>query len=204
VSARLTAAFDLSSVREATLSFWTWYDLEADYDFAYVSLSTDGGATWRLLLPDNGTAGDYGPAFNGRSDAVRGQVNGWLREEIALDAFTGQPVLIRFEVLSDGGLSGAGFALDDLAIPEIGYASDVEGGPDGWEAAGFLQTGNILPQLWELRLIDRDTGTVTPLALDANNQLQTTFNLGPNGATLVVVPVTPFVYEATRYWIQIE
>ena len=44
--ARLTRAFDLSGVDTATLSFWTWYDIEDDWDYGYVMASADGGETW--------------------------------------------------------------------------------------------------------------------------------------------------------------
>jgi len=45
----LTRTFDLSDVDEAVLQFWTWYDIEADWDFAYVEASSDGGQTWDIL-----------------------------------------------------------------------------------------------------------------------------------------------------------
>jgi immune inhibitor A len=34
--ARLTLAFDLTGQESATLHVWTWYDLEREYDYAYV------------------------------------------------------------------------------------------------------------------------------------------------------------------------
>jgi len=45
----LTRPFDLSSVSEATLEFWTWYDIEEDWDYAYVEVSTDGGNRGQCL-----------------------------------------------------------------------------------------------------------------------------------------------------------
>ncbi|MBN2471894.1 MAG: immune inhibitor A, partial [Anaerolineae bacterium] len=46
---RLTRAFDLRAVKQATLNFHTWYEMEPFWDYGYVSLSTDGGATWQPL-----------------------------------------------------------------------------------------------------------------------------------------------------------
>ncbi|GAB4572483.1 MAG: hypothetical protein Kow0077_12040 [Anaerolineae bacterium] len=43
---RLTRAFDLSDVTSATFSFWTWYEMEPFWDYGYLSISTDGGASW--------------------------------------------------------------------------------------------------------------------------------------------------------------
>jgi hypothetical protein len=34
---------------EATLQFWTWHDIEADWDYGYVTVSADDGATWQIL-----------------------------------------------------------------------------------------------------------------------------------------------------------
>ena len=48
MNARLTGVFDLSGLSQATLSFWAWYDLEEDFDYAYVTISADGGQNWRL------------------------------------------------------------------------------------------------------------------------------------------------------------
>ena len=43
----LTRSFDLTQVKgkHATLQFATWFDLEHDYDYAFVEVSTDG-ANW--------------------------------------------------------------------------------------------------------------------------------------------------------------
>ncbi len=48
--AQLTAAVDLSGLSGATLDFAVWHDLEVGYDFAYLSVSADGGQTWDVAL----------------------------------------------------------------------------------------------------------------------------------------------------------
>ena len=45
----LTRTFDLTGLEQATLQAWLWYDIEKDYDYAYVEVSTDGGQTWEVL-----------------------------------------------------------------------------------------------------------------------------------------------------------
>jgi hypothetical protein len=207
-NARLTGVFDLTGLTQATLSFWAWYDLEEDFDFAYLSVSTDGGESWRLLVPDHATPGEYGPAFNGRSSDERDNEDGWIEESISLDSYVGQEVLIRFEVLTDPAVHGLGFAIDDLSIPELGYASDVEGGPpDGWLAEGFVQTGWLLPQLWHLRLMrTNDIGAVEVVPLDLNelNQGQWTVDLGQDGGILMITATTPFSEDPASYWLVVE
>jgi hypothetical protein len=45
---------------------------------------------------------------------------------------------------------------------------------------------------------------VIPIDLDAFNQAQETVMLGPEGGTLVVVPLTPSVTDAANYWVEIN
>jgi hypothetical protein len=40
------------------------------------------------------------------------------------------------------------------------------------------------------------------LELDTLNQFQGVIDLGPEGSTLVVVPLTPFVEESASYWLR--
>jgi hypothetical protein len=43
---------------------------------------------------------------------------------------------------------------------------------------------------------------VMTLELDTLNQFQGVIDLGPEGSTLVVVPLTPFVEESASYWLR--
>ena len=45
MDATLTKAIDLRTVTDPKLAFWTWYGIEVDYDYAYVTVSTDGPTT---------------------------------------------------------------------------------------------------------------------------------------------------------------
>ncbi|HSR35098.1 MAG TPA: hypothetical protein VLY63_31400, partial [Anaerolineae bacterium] len=154
--ATLTRAFDLSDLGEATLQAWMWYDLESDYDYAYVEISTDGGQSWKLLSNDhttttNPSGNSYGPAFTGVSGG--GDEPQWRQETFDLTPYTGQPVLIRFEVVTDDTVNYPGLLLDDIAIPELGYHTDVEAGPDGWQASGWLRVTEHVPQDFLVQLI---------------------------------------------------
>ncbi|MFQ5398095.1 MAG: hypothetical protein ACE5E7_00700 [Anaerolineae bacterium] len=204
-SAQLTAAFDLTGLEQATLKFSAWYDLEEEFDFAYVSISGDGGVTWDILTPDHRSVGEFGPAFNGRSDQRRDAVDGWLKETIPLGAFVGQPVLIRFEVLTDSAVTGRGFAIDDIAIPELSYTFDEETGVDDWEARGFVHTGWLLPQQWAIRLIEGGPSPqVTALQLNSLNQGQMPIEIGKGGGVLAIMPLTPFTNASAGYWLRID
>jgi immune inhibitor A len=152
----LTRGFDLSGVSAATLEFWMWYDLEEDWDYAYVEISTDGGETWEILTTPSGTStnpngNSFGWAYTGRSGG--GKTAEWIQEQVDLSKYAGQEVLIRFEHITDLAVNRPGFVVDDVAVPEIGYFSDFEEGGDGWEPAGFIRHANVLPQRWVVQLI---------------------------------------------------
>lgn len=203
--AQLTGSFDLTQLNQATLRFNVWHDLELDYDFAYIAASTDQGATWHPLYPQNSRRGDYGPAISGKSSDNAGQESGWLREEVSLSQFAGQSILIRFQVLTDFETIGRGFAIDDIAIPELAFLDDAESGTGIWNAQGFVRTGWLLPQQWAVRLLVRGaTPQVIDLQLNALNQVQQSVMLGPQGGLLVVMPLTPFVDETGQYWLSIS
>ena len=205
MNAQLTARFDLTALGTATLEFWAWYDLEEGYDFAYVTVSTDNGATWDVLLPDHGVGGEYGPAFNGQSASERDNINEWVEETINLNRFTGQEVLIRFEVFTDGSVTGQGFAIDDLAISELDYSTDFETNDGLWQGEGFVRTSWQIPQQWAVQWIQEGrTPQVIPLPLDRFNQGEWTVEGLNEGGVLVIMPLAPFIYEPTNYWLEVE
>jgi hypothetical protein len=206
VNAQLTRRFDLSGLDTATLNFWAWYDLKYDLDYAYVAISTDEGTSWELLSPLNATMGEYGPAFNGQSDSVSGSSKGgWVEQNISLDAYTGRPVLIRFELLTYHEPNALGFAIDDISVPELGYATDVETDAADWEASGFVQTGPLLPQQWALQYISNDGAPrAVPLTVDEFNQGRWEIEVGPGGGVLAVNALTPFIQEPASFWLYVE
>ncbi|MCP5095222.1 MAG: hypothetical protein GY943_06695 [Chloroflexi bacterium] len=205
LDAQLTGSFDLTGLDAATLKYAVWYDLEEDYDYAYVSVSIDGGEHWDLLISDASSSSDYGAGYNGRSANNNEAQDGWIKESISLNAYTGQPILIRFDVLTDSGISARGFAIDDISIPELGYATNVETEADGWQATGFAQVGWELPQQWIVQLIeDGPEPKVTQLDLNGLNQGEWEVELGKGGGVLVITPLTPFIDDAASYWLQIE
>ncbi|MEM7117533.1 MAG: hypothetical protein AAF614_34185 [Chloroflexota bacterium] len=205
VDSQLTAVFDLRGLTQATLNFDAWYDLEPDWDFAYLSVSTDGGTTWELVETLHSVEGTYGPGFNGRSADAPDAEEGWISETVLLDAYVDQVVHIRFELLTDSTGPSRGFALDNIAVPELGYETFVDDEQGEWQAVGFVKTGWQLPQLWQVKIIEHGpTPTIVSLPLNHFNQGQWSVNLGPEGGTLVVMPQTPFVEASATYWLKLE
>ncbi len=152
----LTRAFDLTGLSRATLEVWLWYDIEEDWDYAYIEVSTDGGQTWDILqgrytTDSNPNGNSFGHAYTGQS-GTGDEAPVWVGEEIDLTPYVGQEILLRFEYITDDAVNRAGFCVDDIAIPELGYFDDAE--KEGqWIAEGFVRTDNILPQRFLVQLI---------------------------------------------------
>jgi len=145
----LTRSFDLRNANKVTLRFWTWYDLEKDYDYAYLEISSDGGKTWKILEGPRSTSEN--PMGNNLGYGYTGESGGWVEEVVDLTPWAGKEILLRFECITDDAVNHPGFFLDDISIPEIGYYEDFESGRGGWEPNGFVYTNGVVKQMWLLQ-----------------------------------------------------
>ncbi len=151
----LTRTIDLSGTTKATLSFWSWYDVEPDFDYVYVSVSADG-QKWTTLKTEATTADD--PNGNNLGNGMTGKSGGgakpvWVKQTADLNAYAGKKVQLRFEYVTDAALDFDGFALDDISIPEIGFSDDVEKADSGWTANGFIRSSNVVAQRYVVQVI---------------------------------------------------
>jgi hypothetical protein len=136
---RLTQVFDFTDqTGPITLNYWTWYQIESNWDYVYLVASTDG-ETWDMLQPPLSTdANPHGSNFGyGYTQKTRGSE--WVQESIDLSAYAGKQVWIRFEYVTDAVQNGEGMLLDDIQISEIGYFTDFEQDDGGWEAEGWVR-----------------------------------------------------------------
>ena len=185
----LTRSFDLHEVESAALTYRVWYDLEAGWDYGYVSISSDDGQTWQpqatTHTTDNNPNGKaYGVGYTGVSGA-------WLEETVMLDAFVGQEIMVRFETVTDDATLFTGMAVDDIRLDAVGYATDANTGADGWLANGWIRTDNRLPQRAWLQVAQvADTG-VTVARFLAGGDSNYLLDIAPN-TNYVLVAVSPF------------
>ena len=150
IDSTLTRTVDLRSVETATLRFWTLYDIEELWDFAYVMVSTDGGETWQILHSThsatmNPYGNAYGPGLTGRSD-------GWVQDSADLSEYAGQQFLLRFEYVTDDAVFSKGACFDDFEIPEIGWSDDTSTRGD-WTANGFALVEEMVPTQYLVQVI---------------------------------------------------
>jgi len=200
----LTREFDLTGLQEATLSFYTWYDIEEGFDYAYVEVSVDG-RHW-TPLPGQRTV-KYGPGTANFGNGYTGSSDGWIREEIDLTPFVGQKVQIRFEYVTDDGPVHAGFFLDDIEIPELDYRHDADSDDGNWVANGFIRHANVLPQEWLLELVSKriEETTVERLEVGPDHTGRWSVDLDSDEmAVLVVSGLTRRTTEPAEYWYSIN
>jgi len=221
----LTREVDLSKVNAATLKFWTWFDLEANYDYLYIEASVDG-QSWEPLsgkytTPLKATSRAYGPALTGQSNSGGSELTdteaitaNWVQESIDLNKYAGKKIKLRLEYVTDEGYNRNGALFDDFEIPEIGWRDEVESGVNGWQANGFLRVNNLLPQHYAVQVISREgvcaDSTITDLshadkgqsciqevALDASNSGHQFFPY--RKAVVVVAPFASKTLVPTQF-----
>jgi hypothetical protein len=198
----LTRQFDLSGVSSSVkLSYWTWYDLEKDYDYVFLEASTDG-VSWKILSTPSGT--DTNPSGNSYGWGYNGQSSGWIQETVDLSQLAGKVVTLRFDYITDAAVTGEGFLIDDVSIPAIGYREGFESGDGGWVGAGFVRIQNVLPQTFRLALITHTTTdtTVDILPINADQTAQIPVTIGSDNVQDVVLVVTAtnrFTRELAAY-----
>jgi len=200
----LTRRFDLSGIDSATMTLRTWYDIEEFWDYGYVMVSTDEGATWNIL--DGTTSQLNNPYSRAYGAGYTGQSFGWVQESISLDAYAGQEVLIRFEVITDAASIRHGMAIDDLRIDAIGYVDSFEIVSDSWDAQGWIQTDNRLPQYTWLQAVQQvgNDLTVSRWLIESNSTY--TIDLVENVELVLIAisPIAPQTMVDTTYALDIE
>jgi len=77
-----------------SLTFWCWYNIQGNRDYAYVEVSTDC-REWKIL-----------DSFSGYSE--------WARKAYSLEDYVGGSIFIKFRYVTDGGYLGEGFYVDDI------------------------------------------------------------------------------------------
>jgi hypothetical protein len=283
----LTREFDLSGVTKATLTFDVWHLMAEHWNYGYVQVSTDNGATWKLLEPEGGAANPYGlaygPGYTGISNPAApapfpylgvtldtdgititelradgplaqskdiqpgDQIAGfdgkpwpgqpaliaylanfkpgdtvklfiqrgertfdasvvlgkhptrvfipdpiWVKQRLDLAAYAGKKVLLRFEYVSMPDREDSGFAVDNIAVPEINFSDDAESGIPGWTLNGWQQMANQTPQRFLVQvaqLAPNTPGRVERLIGPANKSTSGSwqYSLPANGIVLLAI-----------------
>ncbi|MCX4609146.1 immune inhibitor A domain-containing protein [Streptomyces mirabilis] len=138
----LTRSVDLTGKSSAALTLDGWYDIEADYDYLYTEVSTDGGANWTAI--DGTVDGQPIPRDGSGKPALTGTVDAYKKLAFPLGAYAGQKIDLRFRYQSDGGVALKGFAADEISVTADGsalFSDNAETADAAWTAAGFSRVG---------------------------------------------------------------
>lgn len=169
---------------DPTLTFETRYAIEYGWDFGFVQVSTDGGATWTSLSDELTTSETADPVID---QAIAAQLPGltgtsvtteggegtfvdntaerptpeWITASFDLSAYAGQDVLIGFRYMTDAAVVLPGWWVDDITV----------GGElvnDGSSTEGLDSYNQINPDdvaAWTLQLISIDDDGRRPASL---------------------------------------
>jgi hypothetical protein len=147
-----------------SMTFWTSYDTESQWDHLFVEARTANGNDWTTLPDANGhTTTDTGQSCpagwvtlhpqlahyqtydgvgsctstgsTGSWNAATGNSGGWQQWSIDLSPYAGKTVEVSIAYASDWATQGLGVFLDDITLPD-GTSTSFENGLDGWAVTG--------------------------------------------------------------------
>ncbi len=92
--ATLTSVNAIDVNQPMDLTYWIRVDTEANYDYAYAEISTDGN-TWTILETYDG-------------------YHNWYQRSFSLDSYIGEQVFVRFRYVTDVWITDPGIWVDDI------------------------------------------------------------------------------------------
>ncbi|NWG29762.1 MAG: immune inhibitor A, partial [Ignavibacteriaceae bacterium] len=114
VTMTLTNPINISGVLNPRLQYWTRFDIESDYDYGQVKVSTNNGTSW-IPLDGNYTQPGVYPQPPGQP-VYDGSISSWVKEEISLANYLSSQFKIQFQLKTDGGITRDGWYLDDIGL----------------------------------------------------------------------------------------
>ena len=151
---KLSRTLTVPAGSDAKFRFWSNYVIEADWDYDFVEVSTDGGNTWsqQKIFNANGTLASTDDSYtdpNGRLHdygdlkyGLTGTSNGWKEFYVNLSSFAGQTIGLRLRHATDEAFLERGAFYDDFSLVVDGttsFTDNTESGANGWTS----QTGSF-------------------------------------------------------------
>ena len=119
----------------AALTMRMTYNIETNWDYAYVSISTNGGTSWTNLA-STGTTTTTNPNSQNLGNGITGSTAGaWKNVSFNLAPYAGTTVLLRVMYKTDAFTYGSGLAVDNIALGS--FLDDAEVSPNGWTLDKF-------------------------------------------------------------------
>ncbi len=210
---RLYTEVDLTNAKEARLTFWTWYDIEELWDFAYIIVSTDGGQTWQMLetpsmTRENPYGNNLGVGYSGVSGG--GPAPRWVQESVDLTPFVGQKILVGFEYVTDDAFTRPGFFVDEVCVetdvPEVTFCDGFETSNTRWVQEGFIRTDTFVPQAYLVQVVhvtDEDV-LVDRRVVVGGTEARFTASPEKGEAVIIVSGIAPLTWEGASYTLTVQ
>jgi hypothetical protein len=114
-SLRYNNQIPLTNVLGAVLEFDTQWDIENNWDYGQIQLSTNNGTNWIPLTGQytNLGTGTFQPPNQPLYDGTQST---WVHESIDISAYADQQVSIRFYFRSDGSVQEDGWYVDNIKV----------------------------------------------------------------------------------------
>jgi len=117
---------DLTGASSARVNFKAWYDIETDWDYAFIAVYNADG-----LTPIAGNIStETSPYGQNPGHGITGASGGWVDAEFDLSAYAGQQFYLVFYYWTDGYVANPGFYADDIRVSvddAVVLADDAEG-----------------------------------------------------------------------------
>jgi hypothetical protein len=115
VTMTLTDPLNVAGYTNPRLRFYTQFNIESNWDYGWVRVSTNNGSTWTALEGEYTEPGEGSFQPNGQP-VYDGVISDWVKEEISLANYLSSELKIQFQLKTDQGVTRDGWYLDDIGI----------------------------------------------------------------------------------------
>ncbi len=118
----LSEPINLNDAIIANLSFRTRFDIEKNWDYVQVFISTNNQQSWEPLAGKYTQPGSENQAVG--QPLYHGEMNNWVLEEIDLSEYIGNEIWIKYRIISDSYVNAEGYYFDDFTVSALNAQED--------------------------------------------------------------------------------
>jgi carboxypeptidase T len=115
VTMTLIDPINLAGYQHPRLGFWTKYNIEANWDYGQVKISTNNGSTW-IPLAGKYTEPGVGSFQPNGQPLYDGIQTNWVQEEMDLTGYNAAQNKLQYQLRTDGAVTADGWYVDDIVV----------------------------------------------------------------------------------------